>query len=218
MNAAAALPVPEAVVPAPPGSLTGGRLTCVDFLRGTVMVLMILDHAREFFGDPRLDLTDVANITAGLFLTRWVTHFCAPIFLFLAGVSAYMARALGKAPTARDLALYLLGRGLFLIVLELTFVRWGWNFNFHYRFVLTQVIWVIGLSMVSLAALVALGVSARWIGVLGVVLVATHNVFDLESFRTLPGQLGGWSWLWHLLLRPGGTALGKAPRSIWPIR
>ena len=192
-----------------PLPLVRGRLTCVDFLRGTVMVLMILDHARDFFGDPRLDPTNLGNTTLGLFLTRWVTHFCAPIFVFLAGVGAYLAGALGKARTSGDLSRYLAGRGLFLVVLELTVVRWGWNFNFHYHFILAQVIWVIGLSMITLSGLVALGVPSRWIGAVGALFVIGHGVFDLASMALTPGQLGRWSWLWHLLLRPGGISLGS---------
>jgi uncharacterized membrane protein len=199
----------EAAAEAIPAPLVGGRLTCVDFLRGTVMVLMILDHVREFLGDPTLDPTDVAKTTLGLFLTRWVTHFCAPVFVFLAGAGAYLARALGKSRTSRGLARYLAGRGLFLVFLELTVVRWGWNFNFHYHFVLVQVIWVIGLSMIALAGLVALGLPSRWVGALGAMIVAGHNLFDLGSFAVAPSQTGHWNWLWHVLLRPGGVSLGR---------
>ena len=192
-----------------PAPIAGGRLTCVDFLRGTVMVLMILDHARDFFGDPNLDPTNLAKTTVGIFLTRWVTHFCAPIFVFLAGAGAYLARALGKERTSRGLAHYLAARGLFLVFLELTLVRWGWNFNFHYHFVLLQVIWVIGLSMVVLAGLVALGVPSRWIAALGAMIVVGHNLFDLGSLAVTPGQLGRWNWLWHVCFRPGGISLGS---------
>ena len=116
--------------------------------------------------------------------------------------------ALGKARTLRGLARYLAGRGLFLVVLELTLVRWGWNFNFHYHLILAQVIWVIGLSMITLAGLVALGVPSRWIGALGARIVVGHNFFDLGCWAVTPAQLGRWSWLWHLLLRPGGISLG----------
>jgi len=201
-------PRPEAAGEVLAASFVAGRLNCVDFLRGTVMVLMILDHVRDFFGDPNVDPTNLEQTTVGLFLTRWLTHFCAPIFLFLAGAGAYLARALGKARTSRGLARYLAGRGLFLVVLELTLVRWGWNFNFQYHFVLAQVIWVIGLSMITLAGLVALGIPARWIGALGATIVVGHNLFDLGSLAATPGQLGRWTWLWHVLLRPGGISLG----------
>jgi uncharacterized membrane protein len=86
---------------------------------------MVLDHTRDFFGDPRFDPTDLAQTTAPLFLTRWVTHFCAPTFVFLAGASAYLSRALGKLPTSRALAGFLATRGLFLVVMEFTLVHWG---------------------------------------------------------------------------------------------
>src|SRR5436305_4129973 len=115
--------------------LVGGRLASVDLLRGVVMVLMVLDHTRDFLGEPRLDPTDLARTTVPLFFTRWVTHFCAPIFVFLAGAAAYLAHALGKLPTSRALAGYLATRGLFLVVMELTLVHWGWTFNFQYQVV-----------------------------------------------------------------------------------
>src|SRR5436190_21245151 len=113
--------------------LVGGRLASVDLLRGVVMVLMVLDHTRDFFADPRLDPTNLARTTAPLFFTRWVTHFCAPVFVFLAGAAAYLAHALGKVPTSRALAGYLATRGLFLVVIEFTLVHWGWNFNVRYQ-------------------------------------------------------------------------------------
>ena len=189
-----------------PSPLVGGRLTCVDFLRGTVMVLMILDHTRDFFGNPNLDPTNLANTTVGLFLTRWVTHFCSRSLCFSLAPGPIWPRA-GKARTSGDLARYLAGRGLFLVVLELTLVRWGWNFNFHYHFILVQVIWVIGLSMITLAGLVA---------AVSVTVDRCPGCDDRgrpQSFRPAEpggdaGQLGRWSWLWHVLLRPGGIPLG----------
>jgi uncharacterized membrane protein len=172
------------------------------------MVLMVLDHTRDFFSDPALDPTELASTTMPLFLTRWVTHFCAPVFLFLAGAGAYLARALGKISTSRELAVYLATRGLFLVVMELTLVRWGWNFNFDYHFVMVQVIWVIGGSMLLLAALVSVGLSARSIGAIGLTVFLGHTLLDLKRFTVAPGSLGGWSWLWNVLLRPGAIPLG----------
>jgi uncharacterized membrane protein len=183
--------------------LVGGRLASVDLLRGIVMVLMVLDHTRDFFHDPRLDPTNLATTTVPLFLTRWVTHFCAPLFVFLAGSGAYLARALGKVPTSRGLAEYLATRGLFLVVVELTLVRWGWNFNFRYETVILTVIWVIGWSMVLLAGLVWLGLSSRWIGAIGVILILGHNLLDLEAFRGLADNPGNSSRIVAMLLRPG---------------
>ena len=191
--------------PACPGA---GRLEAVDLLRGVVMILMVLDHTREFFTDPHVEPTDLDRASLALFLTRWVSHFCAPVFVFLAGASSYLAHAAGKFPTARALAGYLATRGLFLMVLEVTLVRLGWNFNLDYSFVLLQVIWVIGAGMVSLAGLVALGLSSRTIGILGLILIAGHNLLDTGSLTALVETLKQWTWPWALLARPGGLVVG----------
>jgi uncharacterized membrane protein len=188
-------------------ALVAGRLASVDLLRGIVMVLMVLDHTRDFFGQPQLDPTDLARVTAPLFLTRWVTHFCAPIFVFLAGAGAYLARALGKVPTSRALAAYLATRGAFLIAMEWTLVRWGWHFNFRYQAVVLQVMWVIGLSMLLLASLLWLGFSTRRIGMIGVILILCHNLFDLEILSRIGGDPRSPNGLWVLLLRPGAIPL-----------
>jgi uncharacterized membrane protein len=190
--------------------LVKGRLASVDLLRGIVMVLMVLDHTRDFLGDPRLDPTNLARSTTALFFTRWVTHFCAPIFVFLAGAAAYLARALGKVPTARGLAGYLATRGLFLVVMELTVVHWGWNFNLKYQVVVLQVIWAIGLSMLLLAALVAAGLPSPAVGAIGAVVILAHNLVDLAGPGGTPGGPDGGNWLWNVLLRPGAIPLGGA--------
>lgn len=169
------------------------RDTSIDLLRGAVMALMALDHARDFFHVPA-DPTDLATTTPTLFFTRWVTHFCAPVFVLLAGVSAWLsARGASPGTAARLLAT----RGLWLVVLELTVVRFGWLFNVNYRFTFVQVIWALGWSMVALAALSRLGPRAA--GLLGVVMVAAHNLLDPLRARDF-GALG---WLWHVLHEPG---------------
>src|SRR5437762_6382614 len=139
-----------------PGMLEPGRsrIDSIDLLRGIVMVLMMLDHTRDFvhWGAFTFDPSDLTKTTVALFFTRWITHFCAPVFVFLAGTGAYMQLARGKSKP--ELSRFLLTRGLWLIVLEFTVVRLGLTFNFDYGFLgLMQVICVIGLSMIVLSAL-----------------------------------------------------------------
>jgi uncharacterized membrane protein len=104
------------------------RLESIDLMRGLVMALMALDHTRDFFSNAQFDPTDLGQTNAALFLTRWITHIVAPTFVLLAGASAYVFK-LHRDLTRRQLAWYLITRGLWLIVLELTLVRFDWTFN-----------------------------------------------------------------------------------------
>src|SRR5215217_871130 len=129
------------------------RVDSVDLLRGIVMVIMMLDHTRDFVHNAALqfDPTDLSRTNIALFFTRWITHFCAPVFVFLAGTGAYLQLARGKSKT--QLSRFLVTRGLWLIFLELTVVKIGVFFNPDLRFLgFLQVIWVIGVSMIILAA------------------------------------------------------------------
>ena len=110
------------------------RIDSIDLLRGIVMVIMMLDHTRDFLhvGALTFDPTDLKVTTVSVFFTRWITHYCAPIFVFLAGTGAYLQFARGKSKSS--LSKFLITRGLWLIVLELTVVRFGVFFNFDYRF------------------------------------------------------------------------------------
>lgn len=103
------------------------RLDSVDLLRGLVMVLMALDHVRDYFTDAHFSPTDLSRTNAALFFTRWITHFCAPVFFLLAGAGAYLSMTRGRARS--ELGFYLFTRGLWLIVLELTVVSFAWTFN-----------------------------------------------------------------------------------------
>ncbi len=166
------------------------RVESVDLLRGVVMVVMALDHARNFFSNTAftIDPTNLAQTTPALFVTRWVTHFCAPVFVFLAGTSAYLWQARGR--TKAELSRFLLTRGLFLIILDPTFVRFSWFWDLNWRFTFGQVIWVIGWSMIVLAGLIHL---QRWfVAVFAVGMIAAHNLFD--GFLPSKDTAGGMIW------------------------
>ncbi|MEX2153471.1 MAG: heparan-alpha-glucosaminide N-acetyltransferase domain-containing protein [Gemmatimonadaceae bacterium] len=144
----------------------GSRIASLDVVRGAVMVLMAIDHVRVFAGVP------AGGPTSGVFFTRWVTHFCAPAFIFLAGSAAYLYGQ--KVESRRALAKFLLTRGLWLVLLELTVLRLGWTFNFDYaNFTFAGVIWAIGWSMVLLAGLVYLPTAA--VAAIGLAIIVGHN-------------------------------------------
>jgi uncharacterized membrane protein len=169
------------------------RLDSVDLLRGLVIGIMALDHVRDYFTSARFDPTDLTQTTAALFLTRWITHFCAPVFVFLAGTSAFLLLARGRS--RGEVSRFLVTRGLWLVVLELTVVRWAWTFNFNYtsELLFVQVIWVLGVSMIVLAGLIHLPVA--WVAVVGIAMMAGHNLLDGIS----PESLGTWGPLWTVL-------------------
>jgi uncharacterized membrane protein len=174
------------------------RVDAVDVLRGAVMVLMVLDHTRDYFGNAAIDPTDLSQASPALFLTRWVTHFCAPVFAFLAGTGAYLAGSRGQRSRG-DLAAFLATRGVWLIFLELTVVRLGLFFDPVSAPVILTVLWSIGASLLVLAVLVFL--PSRVVGALGVLLIATHGLAGglLPGSGTPFASPGGVA----LLLRPG---------------
>ncbi|MBC8028564.1 MAG: DUF1624 domain-containing protein [Pyrinomonadaceae bacterium] len=172
------IPQPAADAPPRPVTPTTTRIDSIDLLRGIVMVIMMLDHTRDFVHRDVLlgfDPTDLARTNVVLFFTRWITHFCAPVFVFLAGTGAYLQFARGKSK--RELSRFLLTRGLWLIVLEFTVIRVAVTFNVDYSFLGgLQVIWALGVSMIVLAALIYLPL--RVVGVFGVGMIALHNLLD----------------------------------------
>jgi uncharacterized membrane protein len=183
--------------PAPPSRLAvGSRIASLDVLRGLVIALMALDHVRDYLHESgyAYDPLDPSVTTGVLYVTRWVTHFCAPTFVFLAGVSAWLQGAKGKDPAR--LARFLLTRGLWLVVLEVTVVSFAWSFSIPLVFPL-QVIWAIGWSMVALSALLALPANA--VLAIGIAIVAGHNLFDGVQARSL----GAWGTAWMLLHERG---------------
>jgi len=141
------------------------------------MIVMVLDHTRDYVhtGGLVADPTNLATTTPMLFLTRWVTHYCAPIFVFLAGVGAYLQ--LSRGMTTRDLSRFLVTRGLWLVVLEFTVIRVTTWFNVDYSLLANfQVIWTLGVSMIVLAALIHVPLGA--IAAFGTAMVVGHNAFD----------------------------------------
>jgi uncharacterized membrane protein len=182
------------------------RIDSIDLLRGLVMVLMALDHVRAYFSDPSLDPLDLERTTLALFLTRWITHYCAPVFLFLAGTSA---RRLSLRSSENVLSRFLVTRGLWLVFLELTVVYMAWTFRLPGTGPpILGVIWAIGWSMVALAALVRLPLAV--IGAVGLAMIAGHNLLDgIDPARW--GELAAW---WPVLHGKGPTPIGKV---VYPL-
>jgi uncharacterized membrane protein len=165
------------------------RIRSIDIARGAVMVLMAIDHVRVYAGVPP------GGPTPAVFFTRWVTHFCAPAFLFLAGTSAFLqGRSLDRGSLSRRLFL----RGLWIVLLELTVARIAWGFNLHFeRYLLAGVLWVIGWCMVAMALLVRLPVPA--VGAFGVAVVALHNLTAYVPATMERLAEGPWSGLLRVL-------------------
>jgi uncharacterized membrane protein len=150
------------------------RLESIDVVRGVIMIVMALDHVRDFFGNSGLNPTDPATTTIPLFFTRWITHFCAPTFFLLTGTGAFLSL---RKKSKSELSGFLFTRGLWLIVLEVTVVRClGWEFNFDYRMLMLMVLWALGWAMIVLSALVYLPAWA--VTTFGVAMIAGHNWFD----------------------------------------
>ena len=177
------------------------RLDAIDILRGAVMVLMALVHTRAFFSNARFNPEDLTQTSAALFFTRWITHFCAPVFMFTAGLGAFLWLERGR--TKGQLSRFLLTRGLWLIFLELTVSRLALYFNFDYSFIALIVIWALGCCMMLLAALIYLPV--RWLAVLTGVMIAGHNLLD----RFPASQFGSFAPVWNVIHQPGIFPVGK---------
>src|SRR6478672_13050806 len=180
----------------PPVTATAGRkrVTSVDLVRGIVMILMALDHTRDYFSINRFQPEDLAKSTPLLFATRWITHFCAPTFFLLAGVGAGLAVSGGKSK--KEVSKFLFTRGLWLVFLEITVSALGWNFRLGFPLILL-VIWALGLSMVILSGLVFLPKKA--IAAIALITIAGHNLLDGVGRVSMSGGTP----LWHLLHQPG---------------
>lgn len=204
-----------ALEPDPPRPIGGGhRLASIDILRGLVIVLMALDHVRDYFHAAAFtfDPLDVERTSVWLYLTRWITHFCAPVFVFLAGVSAFLhgSKVDGRARLSR----FLLTRGLFLIVMEFTLINMAWNFDRPGGLPLI-VIWAIGASMVVLSALVWLPRGV--VLLIGLAVLVMHNLLDPIT----PAMFGDQGWIWNVLHDQGpliinGEFIGFAAYPLLP--
>lgn len=227
----AARPVASLTLPRP-GVSAGPlrqRVDVVDVVRGIIMILMALDHTRDYFGNAAVSPTNLATTTVALFFTRWVTHFCAPTFFLLTGTGAYLSR---RRRSAGDLSRFLVTRGLWLIFLEITVVRFLWQFNVDYRLTLLNVLWALGWAMIVLGALVHL--PTRVVAAAGLLMAAGHNLFD----GVQASAFGALAPVWSLLHSPniivpgpahvvfaayplipwvGVTAVGYALGSLWDL-
>lgn len=179
------------------------RLFAIDALRGAVMIVMALDHMRDFLhiGAMSFSPTDLGKTTPALFLTRWITHFCLPVFMFTAGMGAFLYGQ--RVGTKGQLSLFLWTRGIWLIVLELTVMRLAYNFNFSLRFpFLLLILWIFGVCMIVMAALIHLPI--RSLAVLSVAIIALHNSLDGIN----ASRFGAEAWLWNLVHQPGVFSFG----------
>jgi uncharacterized membrane protein len=168
------------------------RVESIDLLRGVVMIIMALDHVRDYFHRDAFlyQPTDLEHTSVVLFFTRFVTHYCAPVFVLLAGVSAYLS---GKKKTKKELARYLFTRGLWLVFVELFIIGFGRTFNPAFHYFNLQVIWAIGVSMMTLSALIFLDL--RIIFVIGLILVCAHNFLDTIHINGNNGPALLWAML-----------------------
>ena len=184
------------------------RLTSVDALRGAVMVLMALDHVRDFFhvGAMSFSPEDLTRTTPILFLTRFVTHFCAPAFLFLAGVGAWL-RLQRAGSSQAQLSRFLWTRGLWLVFVELTLMRLAMTFELSFP-ALLLVLWALGISMVAMAVLVRL--PSRALAVASGAVIVLHNLLDPLQ----PSAFGAFAGLWNLLHQPGLVVVAGVPLAV----
>lgn len=166
------------------------RVESIDVVRGMIMIVMALDHTRDVFGIPGQNPTNLATASAALFMTRWVTNICAPVFFLLTGTGAYLSL---RRKSTGELSQFLLTRGLWLIFLEVVVLRClAYQFNFDFQLTMLLVIWALGWSMITLSALVRF--PAYVAAILGIVLIAGHNLLDGIVFANP---------LWSILHAPG---------------
>lgn len=171
---------------------SGERIKSIDLLRGLVMIIMALDHTRDFFhkGAFGSDPLDLATTTPFLFFTRWITHFCAPVFVFLSGLSAWLQ---STRKSKKELSRFLISRGLWLILVEIFIVTFGITGDIYYGFFVLQVIWAIGISMVILG--ITIWLPFPLLLSMGLIIVAGHNLLDFVE----KNHTGAFPWWWSFL-------------------
>lgn len=172
------------------------RVVSLDIFRGLIMVVMALDHTRDFFTNVPFEPEDLARTWTALFFTRWVTHFCAPMFFLLAGTGAFLYV---QRHTPAELTRFLWTRGLWLIALEFTVVGTAWTFQIPFGFF--GVIWALGACMIVMAAIVRMSVQS--IAALSLAMIVLHDLLD----RVRPAPFGSFAWLWKILHARGGVLL-----------
>ena len=184
----------------------GSRLSSIDALRGVVMIIMALDHVRDFFhvGAASFSPTDLTRTTPILFFTRWITHFCLPVFVFAAGMGIFLFGQ--RNHTKGQLSRFLWTRGVWFMALELTVMQFAYYFTFPFRYaILLVILWIFGMCMIAMAALIHLPV--RWLAAFSVVVIVFHNCLDgIEASR-----FGSAAWVWNLLHQPGAFMVAGKP-------
>lgn len=176
---------------------TKNRIFSVDVLRGLIIVIMALDHTREYVNASALVFNpeDLTKTTYAYFFTRWITHFCAPVFAFTAGLGAFLK--LERGGTKAELSRFLWTRGLWLVFLEFTIVRFTFFFNVDYNPTFLLVFWMLGVGMIALAALIHL--PFRVLAGFSIGIIALHNLAD----KITAAQFGGYGWIWNILHQRG---------------
>jgi uncharacterized membrane protein len=178
-------------------SSTTLRRPSIDALRGLVMIIMALDHTRDFVhsGAMLFQPDDLTRTTAVLFFTRWVTHICAPVFSFSAGLGAFFWMSHGRTPA--QLSSFLWKRGVWLAILDLTIVRFSLTFSVVHGILILSVLWALGWSMIALSLLVRLPI--RWLTAGSIAVIALHNLTDSVD----AARFGSLGWLWNILHQQG---------------
>jgi uncharacterized membrane protein len=175
-----------------PATIKSKRVESIDLLRGAIMIVMALDHVRDYFHKSAFlySPTDLTQTSIPIFFTRFITHYCAPVFVFLAGISAYLS---GTRKSKGELSLFLFKRGVWLLIAEVTITTLAWTFNPSYHFIFLQIIFVFGISMIALSGLVFL--DRRLILMIGILITAGHNLFDKVH---VSGD-GAFAFIWSVL-------------------